>query len=113
MDVKCYYSPKFTSTLLSNNDVLEFNTHRKQCCGQSLIKLFDLGEIAEFPSHYRDSLKNQKLDQVTERYDNSYENFILVCKHKSKSNRNIYIQGVFVLAFAIQCHSYCLGVMLL
>ena len=59
-----------------------------------MIKFFEPGEIAELPNVHRNKLKGQKLDQVTEKYDNNYGNCILVCTHKSKYNRNIYIPGV-------------------
>ena len=41
IDVCCYYSPEFTSTLLSNNDVLNSSRFRKEYCGQSMLKFFD------------------------------------------------------------------------
>ena len=40
MKIKCYYSPEFTSTLLSDNDILEALPMRKDYCGQSMLKVF-------------------------------------------------------------------------
>ena len=40
IDVLCYYSPDFTSTLLSDNDVLKANKHAKQFSGQSMLTFF-------------------------------------------------------------------------
>ena len=40
IDVLCYYSPEFTSTLLSDNDILLSNNNASDYVGQSMLKLF-------------------------------------------------------------------------
>ena len=40
IEVEYYYSPEFTSTLLSDNDVLESSRHHKEYYGQSMLKFF-------------------------------------------------------------------------
>ena len=37
--IKCYYSPKFTSTLLSDNNVLEVLPMNKDYDGQLMLKI--------------------------------------------------------------------------
>ena len=52
IDVLCYYSPEFTSTLLSDNDVILSNKNSEDFAGQSMLKFFDpkeLDEMEEFP----------------------------------------------------------------
>ena len=92
--VKCYYSPEFTSTLLSDNDVLESSPYRKEYSGQSMLKFFEPDEVNELPTEERDKIKMQKLDDVTNSYNNNFGNCILSCTHKKKSNRNLYIPGI-------------------
>ena len=45
IDVLCYYSPEFTSTLLLDNDVLLANKYSGEYIGQSMLKFFDAKEI--------------------------------------------------------------------
>ena len=40
IDVLCYYSPHFTSTLLSERDVLRSSTYAKEFSGQVMTKYF-------------------------------------------------------------------------
>ena len=40
MKIKCYYSPKFTSFLLSDNDILKALPMQKDYCGQLMLKFF-------------------------------------------------------------------------
>ena len=49
IELLCYYSPKFTSTLLSDNDVLKSSKYAKEYSGQSMLKFFDDTEISEIP----------------------------------------------------------------
>lgn len=41
IDVLCYYSPEFNSTLLSDNDVLEAYKYTKEYSGKSMLKFFN------------------------------------------------------------------------
>ena len=47
--IKCYYSPEFTSTLLSDCDVLDSLPMKKEYDIQSMIKFFERAEIDELP----------------------------------------------------------------
>ena len=69
IDVLCYYSPDFTSTLLSDNDVLKAHKHAKEFSGQSMLKFFDEMEIAKMPPDMRDKINNQVLNEDTLGYD--------------------------------------------
>ena len=94
MKIKCYYSPEFTYTLLSDNNVLELLPMKKSYCGQSMVKFFEPHKIKELPMRERDKIKNQKLDEVTRNYNHNFGNCILFCTHKRKFNRNVYIPWV-------------------
>ena len=94
LKIKCYYSREFTSTLLSDNDILEALPMKKDYSGQSMIKFFEPSEIEELPPTERDKMKKQYKDEVTVNYNHNYGNCILCCTHKRKFNRNIYIPGV-------------------
>lgn len=41
--IKCYYSPEFISTLLSDNDVLQALPMNEDYCGQMMLKFFKPG----------------------------------------------------------------------
>ena len=56
IDVLCYYSPDFTSTLLSDNNVLKAHKHAKEFSGQSMLKFFDEAEIVKIPPDMRDKI---------------------------------------------------------
>ena len=92
IDVCCYYSTEFTSTFLSNNDVLNYNKFRNEYCGQSMLKFFIPAE--DMPKCQRNCLRNQKLDSVIEQYNHNYGNCILSCTHKKRFNINVYIPGI-------------------
>ena len=94
IDIKCFYSPDFTSTLLSDNDVLLANPYHKHYVGQSMLKFFEPDEINDLPTPEKARVENQQLDRVTEQYDHNFGNCILSCTHRAKSNRNIYIPGI-------------------
>ena len=94
IDIKCFYSPDFTSTLLSDNDVLLANPYNKHYVGQSMLKFFEPDEVHDLPAAEKTKVQNQQLDQVTKQYDHNFGNCILSCTHRSKSNRNIYIPGI-------------------
>ena len=49
IEVLCYYSPKFTSTLLSDDDILKSSKHAKEYSGQLMLKFFEEAEISEIP----------------------------------------------------------------
>ena len=58
IDVLCYYSTNFTSTLLSDNNVLKANKHVKQFSSQSMLKFFDELEIVKMPPEMQDKITN-------------------------------------------------------
>ena len=49
IEILCYFSPKFTSTLLSDNDVLKILKHASEYSGQSMLEFFDETEINDMP----------------------------------------------------------------
>ena len=92
IDVRYYYSPEFTSTLLSYNDFLCSSRFSKECSGQLMLNFFDPEK--KLPEDQQEQIWNQKLDDVTKKYDQNYGNCILTCMHEKKSNQNIYIPRI-------------------
>ena len=93
IDVLCYYSPEFTSTLLSNNDVLLTNKYSGECIGHSMLKFFDTKELDEMEElsipqlqQWAVKIKKQELDEVTKEYTHNYGNYMLCCTCKNKNN---------------------------
>ena len=72
IDILCYYSPEFTSTLLSDNDVLLSNKNASDYVGQSMMKFFEQKELDKMeklpiPNLQRQAAKicKQELDDTT------------------------------------------------
>lgn len=61
IDVQCYYSQEFTSTLSSKNDVLHSKKFGKEYCGQLMLKFIKPEE--EIPEDQQEQIKNEKLDK--------------------------------------------------
>ena len=92
IDVKCYYSMEFTSTLFLDNYVIHSSKFGKEYCGKSMLTFFEPEE--EVPVDQQDQIRNQKMDEVVKQYDHNYGNCILSCTHKNKFNKNVYIPGI-------------------
>ena len=90
-----YYSLDFTSTLMSDNDVLKAHKHAKEFNGQSMLKFFDPMEMVKMrmKPHLKNQINNQVLDDKTSNYDYNHKNCILCCTHKKKFDQNVYIPG--------------------
>ena len=92
LDVLCYYSPHFTSTLLSDRDVLLANPCAKEYLGQVMSKKnFDLNS-----KRVNDNLRKRVCVnlQDVDGYHLNYGNCALTCVHVSKQRRNIEIPGI-------------------
>ena len=59
-----------------------------------MLKFFEPEEIEELDDDEKERVRNQKLDEVTEKYNHNYGNCILTITHKRKFNRNIYIPAI-------------------
>ena len=94
INVLCYYSLDFTSTLLYDNDVLKAHKHAKEFNGKSMLKFFDPTEIVKMLPHLNNQINNQVLDDKNSDYDHNYENCILCCTCKKKIDSNVYIPGI-------------------
>ena len=104
IDVLCYHSSDFTSTLLSDNDVLKANKHAKQFSGQSMLKFFDELEIAKMPPDMKDKLNNQVLNEDTSEYNHNYGNYILCCTHRESLTKMCISLVLFGRVYVILCH---------
>ena len=101
IDVLCYNSPEFTSTLLLDNNVLLNNKKAGEYVGQLTLKFFNQEEIDEMkelliPKLRRQAakIKEQELDSTTKKYTHNFSNCMVCCSHKNKFNYNIYILGI-------------------
>ena len=84
IDVLCYYSPEFTSTLLSDNDVIFSNKNSGDFTGQSMLKFFnpkELDEMEELPipklQRQAAAIQKQELDNKSKEYTLNYRNCML------------------------------------
>ena len=91
LDVLCYYSPHFTSTLLSDRYVLLSNQCAKEYSGQVMSKYFDLNN-----KRVNDDLRKWGCInlQDVDGYHLDYGNCTLTCVHVTKKCRNIEIPGI-------------------
>ena len=91
IDVRCYYSPLFTSSLLSDNDVLRAAGGGKK--GEyykcKLEKFFAPNE-----EKLDEDLKYCKADPTKVDYHYNYGDCMLVCKHDKKQNRTFSVPGI-------------------
>ena len=94
IDVCCYFSPDFISTLLSDNNVLKVHKHAKEFNGQSMLEFFDPSEIVKMPPYLKNQINNQVLGNKTSDYDHNYGNCILCCTHKKKFDWDVYIHWI-------------------
>lgn len=56
LKIKCYDSRESTSTLLSDDDILEALSMRKDYCGQLMIKCFEQTKIEKLPPEETDNV---------------------------------------------------------
>ena len=91
IDVLCYYSPHFTSTLLSERDVLQSSTYAKEFSGQVMTKYFELND----EKVNQDLLSKGSIDLNHQLdYQMDYGNCTLTCVHRKLPCKNIEIPGI-------------------
>ena len=89
IDVKCYYSPHFSTTLLLQVSAIKATGHPKHYVSQDMRMFFAPNEVVLD----RDLMSNAvNLDAVDYNYD--YGTFMLTCVHRHKHNCSISIPGV-------------------
>ena len=77
IDVLCYYSPHFTSTLLSDRDVLRSSQFAKEYSGQAMIKYFELDD----EKINKDLAAQGCIDVTLPDYQMDYGHCTLTCIH--------------------------------
>ena len=91
IDVLCYYSPHFTSTLLSERDVLRSSTYAKEFSGQVMTKYFELND----DKVNQDLLSKGSIDLNHQSdYQMDYGSCTLTCVHRKLPCKNIEIPGI-------------------
>ena len=89
INVLCYYSPRFTTTLLSQVSVIEATGVPRQYKSQDMRLFFAPDEEVLD----RDLLSNKVNLEDTE-YNHNYGTCMLTCVHRKKHNRSISIPGI-------------------
>ena len=89
IDVKCYYSPHFTSTLLSENDVLQATGHPEEYKGTEFWKF-----LAPNEEKLQKDMNSGKVDVENIDYKSDYGTCLLICVHRKKYSRNVIIPGI-------------------
>ena len=91
LDCDCYYSPDFSSTLLSEVDVQRATMFPKQYGEQILVKSFTINEDAVI----RDLSTGKTIDtDNAAEYQLDFGNCKLICFHRSTKSRNVEVPGV-------------------
>ena len=89
IDIECFYSPSFSSTLLSDNDIIKATGHHKDFYGQSIDKFFDHDE-----EQIQHDIKEGDFNIEKRDYNKDTGHCIIVCHHKVTRNKNIIIPGI-------------------
>ena len=90
-DIRCYYSPSFTGTLLSDNDILRDDPQKRFYNSQVMTKYFALDD-GKF-SHDLKTKQSINLDD-TNRYNLDYGNCTLTCVHQTTKHKIIVVPGI-------------------
>ena len=91
IDVLCYYSPHFTSTLLSEQDVLRSSQFAKEFSDQVMTKYFELND----EKVNKDMLLKGSVDLKSQSdYQRDYGSCTLICVHHKLKRKNIEIPGI-------------------
>ena len=91
LDCDCYYSPDFTTTLLSEVDVRKATRFPKQYGSQVLAKSFAIDDetlIKDLTTG-----KDVNLENASE-YQMDYGNCKLICFHRKTKSRNVEVPGI-------------------
>ena len=84
IDVRCYYSPSFTGTLLSDNDILRDDPQKRFYNSQVMTKYFALDD-GKF-SYDLETKQSINLDD-TNSYNLDYGNCTLTCVHQTTKHK--------------------------
>ena len=111
IDVFCYYSPKLTSTLLSDNNILLANKNTGEYVEQFMLKFFNQEDIDEMEKlsiwklqKQAAKIREQELNITIKKYTHNFGNCMLCCTHKNKFNCNIYITGIIQAGLCYAMH---------
>ena len=87
VDIVCYYSPSFSTTLISDSDIIRCTGFPQDYSGQSTQKFFEQSDRLS-QAHRQGEYLIDKLYNVDE------GNCLITCHHKRNSNRNIILPGI-------------------
>ena len=91
LDILCFHSPHFTSTLLSDRDILRLSPYSKEFLGQVMTKYFDLNN----ERLHQDLKEKSCVDlQKQNEYHMDYGRYTLTCIHNKLKRKNIEIPGI-------------------
>jgi hypothetical protein len=89
VNVLCYYSPHFTSTLLSDRSVVMATRNYRLYSGQFMDKLFAPDE-----ENLQQDLLSGQVNLGNNRYNLDYGTCMLTCLHCFQRNGNLSIPGI-------------------
>ena len=97
IDVRCYYSPHFSSTLLSESDLILSTGAAGNYSGQSTTKYFDWDN---------DTIEKQLSNGIIsfqKHYNLDSGNCIVTCHHKNNKRKDLIIYGTIISG---QCYTH-------
>ena len=89
IDVKCYYSPHLSTTLLSQVSFIEATGQPKQCISQGMQLFFAPNEEV-----LNQDLMSNSIDLECVNYNHDYGTCMLTCIHRNKHSHSISIPGI-------------------
>ena len=90
LDVKCYYLPHFSTTLLSQVSVIEATGHPKQYIPQRMQLFFAPNENVLDCDLKSNSINFDNVD-----YNHDYGTCMLTCVHQKQHSQSLSIPGIF------------------
>ena len=89
LDVKCYYSPHFSTTLLSQVSVIEATGHPKQYISQGMQLFFAPNEDV-----LDRDLKSNSINLDSVDYNHDYGTCMLTCVHRKQHCQSLSVPGI-------------------
>ena len=89
LDVKCYYSPHFSTTLLSQVSVIEATGHPKQYISQGMQLFFAPNEEV-----LNCDLKSNSINLDNINYNHDYGTCMLTCVHRKRHSQSLSVPSI-------------------
>ena len=116
IDVLCYYSPEFTSTLLSDNDVLLSNKNASNYVGQSMLEFFEQRNLTRWKRYQFPTYKDKLLRSVNKNWMKLASNRLIIMGTVCfvvLTKISTAVISIFPESFELDCVTQCLWLFLL